>query len=103
MTQANTSIPPRVVAAPASVLDRSHRRWPLRIALSLLVLAGIGAVYQLIATERDRRAYPPPGRLIDVGGYRLHLDARGVASAAPTVILEGGAGLGSVTWGWVQP
>jgi len=69
----------------------------------LLVLAGIGAVYQLIATERDRRAYPPPGRLIDVGGYRLHLDARGVASAAPTVILEGGAGLGSVTWGWVQP
>lgn len=103
MTQATTSIPPHVITEPAPPRSRTRPRWPLRIVLSMLVLAGIGAVYQLIATERDRRAYPPPGRLIDVGGYRLHVDSRGPASAGPTVILEGGAGLGSVTWGWIQP
>lgn len=103
MTQVSTSIPPRLIAEPVPPRSRTRHRWPQRIVLSMLVLAGIGAVYQLIAAERDRRAYPPPGRLIDVGGYRLHVDARGPASATPTVILEGGAGLGAVTWGWIQP
>jgi pimeloyl-ACP methyl ester carboxylesterase len=66
-------------------------------------LAGVGSVYQMIAAERDRRAFPPPGRFVDVGGFRLHLHVTGLASGAPTVILEGGAGLGSATWAWVQP
>ena len=66
-------------------------------------VAGVGSVFQVIAAERDRRVFPPPGRLIDVGGFRLHMDVTGSASGAPTVILEGGAGLGSVTWAWVQP
>jgi pimeloyl-ACP methyl ester carboxylesterase len=67
------------------------------------MLLGIGTVYQLIATELDRRAYPPPGQLVDIGGYRLHVHTAGSSATGPTVILEGGAGLGSVTWGWVQP
>jgi len=75
----------------------------VRILAGSLVVLVAATLLQLISTERDRRAYPAPGQLIDVGGYRLHVDVRGPASAAPTVILEGGAGLGSVTWGWVQP
>src|SRR5215204_469995 len=78
-------------------------RWPARLLGTGAALAGVGSVYQLIASKRDRRAFPPPGRLVDVGGFRLHLDVTGSASATPTVILEGGAGLGSVTWAWVQP
>src|SRR5436190_18904044 len=78
-------------------------RWPARIGAAVVALLGVGAVYQLIATERDRRAYPPPGQMVDVGGHRLHVYVQGSTSSAPTVILEGGAGLGSVTWGWVQP
>ena len=35
--------------------------------------AGAGAVYQALAGAADARAYPPPGRLVDVGGYRLHI------------------------------
>jgi pimeloyl-ACP methyl ester carboxylesterase len=81
------------------------RRWPVRVVATVVTLLGLGAVYQLIATDRDRHTYPPPGRLVDVGDHRLrlHVYVQGSPSSAPTVILEGGAGLGSVTWGWVQP
>ena len=47
---------------------------------------------------------PPPGTLIDVGGWRLHLNCTGQARASqPTVILEAGMGDFSVEWSLVQP
>ena len=47
---------------------------------------------------------PPPGQLIDLGGWRLHLNCLGKASASqPTAILEAGAGDFSVDWSLVQP
>jgi pimeloyl-ACP methyl ester carboxylesterase len=98
-----TLSPPRYSDAQPHVSRTRRWRLPLRVAASVLVLAGIGAAYHVIATERDRRTYPPPGQLVDVGGHRLHVYAQGATSSAPTVILEGGAGLGSVTWAWVQP
>ena len=83
-------------------------RWLKRITLSLSVgivsLAIVGAVYQNIATELDRRAYPPTGQLIDVGGYKLHLYCTGSNIAgSPTVILETGLGSISSTSARVQP
>jgi pimeloyl-ACP methyl ester carboxylesterase len=48
--------------------------------------------------------HPPPGQLIDLGGWRLHLNCLGKASASqPTAILEAGAGDFSVDWSLVQP
>ena len=44
---------------------------------------------------------PPPGRLIDVGGHRLHLWCAG--AGAPAVILENGLGGSTAGWGFVQP
>ena len=44
---------------------------------------------------------PPPGQLIDVGGYRLHLYSTGAGS--PAVILDAALGGSSVSWAWVQP
>jgi pimeloyl-ACP methyl ester carboxylesterase len=47
---------------------------------------------------------PPPGELVDLGGWRVHLHCTGQASTAqPTVILEAGAGGFSVDWSLVQP
>ena len=47
---------------------------------------------------------PPPGLLVDVGGWRLHLYCTGEAkSSDPTVILEAGTGDFSVEWSLVQP
>ena len=43
----------------------------------------------------------PPGRLIDLGGRRLHLNCSGAGS--PAVIVENGGGSFSVEWALVQP
>jgi alpha/beta hydrolase fold len=70
--------------------------------LTLIVgLATVGASYQAIATLRDRRAYPPPGQIVDVGGYKLHIHCIGAGS--PTVILLDGLPSMSIGWTYVQP
>ncbi len=76
-----------------------------RALLALLVLVAVGvacgATYQWIATRRDLAGTPPPGRLVDVGGHRLHLWCAGDGS--PAVVLESGLGGASFDWGFVQP
>lgn len=64
-------------------------------------LAAVGAVYQGVCTARDRRRYPPPGKLVEVEGRVLHLRENGKGS--PTVLLETGLGGMSSAWGWLQP
>src|SRR5213593_3411782 len=44
---------------------------------------------------------PPPGRLVDVGGRKLHLHCTG--KGAPTVVLEAGASAFAIDWSLVQP
>jgi pimeloyl-ACP methyl ester carboxylesterase len=39
--------------------------------------------------------------LVDVGGYRLHINCTG--TGAPTVIIDAGLGDWSTMWAWVQP
>jgi pimeloyl-ACP methyl ester carboxylesterase len=72
----------------------------LGLIVALLVLAVAGAIYQAIATERAERAYPPPGEMVDVGGYSLHINC--VGQGSPTVVLDGGSGEMSAQWVWVQ-
>jgi hypothetical protein len=80
-------------------------RWTMRIFVALgafLVVAALsGAMYQWIATRKELAATPPPGRLVDIGGYRLHLWCTG--DGTPAVILDTGLGGSSVGWGFVQP
>ena len=63
-----------------------------RLLLALLAvtttLIVTGLIYQAMAEARDRRAFPPPGRLVGVGGYRLHLQATGTEGEAPVVLLD---------------
>ena len=68
---------------------------------ALLVLALVGYIYEPIAEARDAKAYPPLGQMVDVGGYRLHINCTGTGS--PTVVIESGWGDFSAVWGWVQP
>lgn len=81
-------------------------KWFGRIALILILLivalAGIGFAYQGISTANDAQRNPPPGQLVDVGGYRMHIHCQGNAGG-PTVILESGQGNSSSLWAWVQP
>lgn len=68
---------------------------------SLLGLMLIGYAYESRAEAADEKAYPPPGKLVDVGGYRLHISCTGTGS--PTVIIDAGWGDWSTMWAWVQP
>jgi pimeloyl-ACP methyl ester carboxylesterase len=70
--------------------------------ITLIVILGLlGATYQAAAGKADEKRYPPPGQLVDVGGYRMHIHCMGEGS--PTVILEA-ANMGTVSnWAWIQP
>ncbi len=60
-----------------------------------------GMAYQAIADHRATSALQPPGRLVDVGGRKMHLACAGAGS--PTVILEAGGLGGADQWRAVQP
>jgi len=74
--------------------------WLGRIAVSIVGLLLVGYIYEPIAESSDAKAYPPPGQLVDVGGYRLHINCVGTGS--PTVIIEAGLGDWSTGWNFVQ-
>lgn len=79
----------------------------LRQALIVLGATGGIAVSSHLANAQDTDDTPPlpaPGKLVDVGGWRLHLNCSGaVRPGQPTVILEAGLGDFSVEWSLVQP
>jgi pimeloyl-ACP methyl ester carboxylesterase len=82
--------------------------WIKRIFLTLLgfviVLSLLGMTYQYVSTQADKKKYPAPGQLIDIGGYRLHLYCTGESTdGSPTVILEQGLGGMSPAWALIQP
>lgn len=53
-------------------------------AFSVFVLAA--AAVSMIEIRRLASEHPPPGTLVDVGGYRMHILAEGDAGDGPTVI-----------------
>jgi pimeloyl-ACP methyl ester carboxylesterase len=70
-------------------------------ATAITMLGTSAASAQVASTTPP---FPAPGRLIDIGGWRLHLNCTGEAkSQQPTVILEAGIGDFSVEWSLVQP
>ncbi len=71
------------------------------LAAVVATLLAIGFTYETLASTLDRRAFPPPGRMVDVGSHQLHLLCTGAGS--PTVILETGLGATSSAWALVQP
>ncbi len=74
----------------------------LLIFVALLAACNlVGFIYQQVAEASDKHAYPPPGEMVDVGRYRLHIHCLGTGS--PTVILEAGTGGSSLDWSLVQP
>lgn len=71
------------------------------LAIALLSLVSAGAIYQWFGSRRGARVCAAPGRLIDVGGRRLHLVTAG--DAGPSVVFESGIAASSLTWAHVQP
>ncbi|MCB1023618.1 MAG: alpha/beta hydrolase [Acidobacteria bacterium] len=75
------------------------------LGISLLILIGvpliIGQVLRLISHTE-----PPPGQMVDVGGYKLHINCISpdgtAAEDLPTVIFEAGAGVTTPVNYWIQ-
>jgi pimeloyl-ACP methyl ester carboxylesterase len=68
-----------------------------------LLLAVIALAPAAGAQDTIPPPFSAPGQLVDVGGWRLHLNCTGERKASqPTVILEAGIGDFSVEWSLVQ-
>ena len=77
---------------------RSFLKW-LVISVGVVVVAGL--VFQFSITVWESHLYAPPGKLVDIGGLRLHINCTGAGN--PTVIMEAGPNDSSVIWQLVQP
>lgn len=101
--------PPALLALTVwmTVQSRRHLRsrartlvlYPVFVALAL---SALGGAYETYAETSDPSVADMPGRLVDVGGHRLHIDCTGTGT--PTVVLEAGLGEPSTMMaGWVAP
>lgn len=71
------------------------------IVAAVVALAIVSAiVYQLAATRRDARDFPPPGQMIRVDGCQLHTQVAG--EGKPPVVFEAGIAATALSWRLVQ-
>ena len=69
----------------------------LKLFISVVAsLFGITLVFGAGAKTRLKTKYPPPGKMVDVGGYKLHIQCEGQGSL--TVVMEAGLGDSSTIW-----
>lgn len=84
-----------------SLLSKPRRfRWLVRVVVLVVGLILAGTIYESVAEVADIQAYPPLGQMVDVGGYRLHINCTGTGS--PTVVIDAGLGGWSLTWNSIQ-
>src|SRR6266516_1967550 len=93
----SSSVSPR----PRRTIRRRLLRFLGILSLSLVGLLLLGLLSQALASAVDASHSPAPGKLVDIGGYRLHINCTGTGS--PTVILDAGLGETSLDWSKVQP
>ncbi len=78
--------------ATARVLGSGFGQLILAPGLLLALLLAAASLRHLGTVAQARRAHPPPGRMIDLGGYRVHVLAEGQAREGrpPVVWFAGG-------------
>lgn len=59
-------------------------------ALGIAALMAIGSGRHLIHVARVHRMFPAPGRLVDSGGYRVHIVAEGEQRSKPAIVWMAG-------------
>ena len=72
-----------------------------RIILLLIAIVVIAALFNALWARHLAAKYPVPGRIVEVNGYKMHIDCSG--SGSPTVVLEAGQGGDWIEWQMVQP
>ena len=78
------------------------RRTVARFAMAIAVLLVVTSAAGQLVRVRTWSQHPAPGRLVDVGGFRLHLDCRGEPTD-PTVVIDAGQGDFSLSYRGLLP
>ncbi len=76
------------------------------IGAIIVILALIVGTIWLLGSRAKKRLvaqYPPPGQMVDVGGFRMHINCQGDPAAGPAVVMDAGQGEPSLAWASVQP
>lgn len=74
--------------------------WLYPCAIITLAILAAGALFQSVGTWINDYRYPPLGKLIDIGGCKLHINSTGVGGI--TVVLDAGLSGTSLGWSLVQ-
>ncbi len=69
---------------------------------SVLLLLVITILAGLIFRHFSPEPLQPKGELVDVGGFKLHINSSGVKSSKPTLVIEGGGGLSTEFYHWLN-
>ncbi|AOZ94830.1 alpha/beta fold hydrolase [Paenibacillus crassostreae] len=70
------------------------RKTMLTMLAIVIVMAGVGSVYQWVGSSKDKKLYQPVGKLYDVTDHKMHLYSGG--QGATTIVFASG-------WGTVNP
>jgi pimeloyl-ACP methyl ester carboxylesterase len=83
-----------------ALLRPTVRRWLGAAAAVVVFVLLAGATYQGVATAIERREFPRPGSLVNIGDHQLHIYCTG--AGPPTVVLEAPAAGLTAAWTDVQ-
>lgn len=68
----------------------------LTLGSLLILLILLGLILRLFSSKPQ-----PPGELVDIGGFKLHINAIGKKNDKPTLVIESGAGAPSEYYYWL--
>ena len=74
----------------------------VKISGATLVVILFGAILLGVVLRGLASEVLPPGQMIEVGGYRLHIHCTGPDNALPTVVIETGSGAATPLYYWIQ-
>lgn len=64
----------------------------------LLLIILCGFAFRLLGPE----PHEPMGELVDIGGFKLHINSTGAKSDKPTLVIEGGGGMATEYFHWLS-
>ena len=85
---------------PRSTFRRLFLATSILLVLLGIILPGAGMLYERSAVQEAASTYPAPGRMVDAGGFDLHLHCEG--EGEPTIILDHISGGSSADWAHVR-
>ena len=77
------------------------RKCSISFRMVMITTAFLSVIQTMAQNNPNLWMYPPMGKLVDVGGHLLHINA--IGKGGPAVVMESGSGDFSFIWSLVQP